>query len=245
MEALGYDRDFALVAGGRPGCLPAPGAVVGWQSVELDWDGSTVRMTPGTRLDLGSTAKAWAADQAAAAIAAELGCGVLVSLGGDVAVGHAPPGGFPVRIADVAGGWGDARRVGVDSQPHHGEASTPAPPPVVTVSSGGLATSGVGRRHWALGGQPVHHLVDPSTGLPVDPVWRTVSVAAATCLDANTASTAAMVLGPLAVPWLNDHRLPARLVASDGRVTTVAGWPSDGPMPTCTPTAPMSAPGRP
>jgi thiamine biosynthesis lipoprotein ApbE len=205
--ALGYDRDFSLVAPGRPGTLPAAGSVTGWRSVVVEPTRSTVTMPAGTVLDLGATGKAWAADRAAAAIEARLGCGVLVSLGGDVAVRRAPKTGFSVGIADVCG--------------------APCAPVAVTVATGGLATSGVGRRAWMLGDHRVHHLVDPASGLPVDTPWRTVSVAAATCVDANTASTCAMVIGAAAPGWLEERRLPARLVAHDGSVVTAGGWPVD------------------
>ena len=97
----------------------------------------------------------------------------------------------------------------------------------VSVASGGLATSGIGRRHWMLGRHPVHHLVDPETGLPVDAYWRTVSVAAGSCVDANTASTAAMVKGVGAVAWLEERALPSRLVRTDGLCITTADWPAD------------------
>ena len=205
--ALGYDRDFSLVERGRPGTLPGPQPVPGWRSVVVEPKRSTITMPARTVLDLGATAKAWAADRAAAAIAVRLGCGVLVSIGGDVAVRGAPQNGFDVGIADVCG--------------------DPAAPVAVAIASGGLATSGVGRRSWMLGDHRVHHLVDPATGLPVHTAWRTVSVAAATCVDANTASTCAMVKGKAGVDWLEEHRLPARLVAHDGSVVTVGEWPVD------------------
>ena len=205
---LGYDRDFSLVSDGVAGSLPAPEPVPGWQTVSLDRGRSAVGMLPGTVLDLGATAKAWAADRACAAIAGELGCGTVVSLGGDVAVADAPVGGFTIGIADVCG-----------------DASTTVS---VAIESGGLATSGIGRRHWRLGGEEVHHLVDPETGLPVHSYWRTVSVAAGSCVDANTASTAAMVKGIGAVTWLEERHLPARLVRPDGLCITTAGWPADG-----------------
>jgi len=207
MCRLGYDRDFSLVAPGVEGSLPEPCPVPGWRSVTVDAGRSLVAMPPGTVLDLGATAKAWAADRASEAIATRLGCGVLVSLGGDVAVHGAPPGGFRVGLADVCG--------------------DPSSSTTVAISSGGLATSGIGSRHWSLGGDQVHHLLDPGTGLPVDPYWRTVTVAAGSCVDANTASTSAMIKGGSAIDWLEERKLPARLVGLDGSATTIAGWPPD------------------
>ena len=204
---LGYDHDFAEVAPGVSGCLPDPSPVPGWRTVALDADRCILTVPTGTILDLGATAKAWAADRAAEDISERLGCGTLVSLGGDVAVRSAPVGGFVVGVADVCG--------------------DPDAPTAVTVSSGGLATSGVGNRHWSLGGTPVHHVVDPRTGLPTSSCWRTVTVAAGSCVDANTASTASLVLGEGAPDWLAARHLPARLVRVDGTVVTVAGWPDD------------------
>ena len=55
--------------------------------------------------------------------------------------------------------------------------------------------------------------------------WRTVTVAAATCVDANAASTAALVLGEQAPAWLLDRGLPARLVSESGSVCRVCEWP--------------------
>ena len=208
MCRLGYDRDFRVTGSNTRGHLPEPGRIPGWQSVDIDVERSTVSLPVGTLLDLGATAKAWAADRAATEIASRLGCGVLVSLGGDIAVdGVAPEGGFSVGIADICG--------------------DPSAPVTVSIVSGGFATSGIGNRRWTLGGHPVHHLVDPSTGLSVDSPWRTVSVAAGSCVDANTASTAAMVMGEPAVAWLEQGCLPSRLVRLDGSMLTVAGWPQE------------------
>ena len=50
---------------------------------------------------------------------------------------------------------------------------------------------------------------------------------AATCVQANTASTAAIVRGHAARPWLEDEGLPARLVTRDGQVALTSGWPED------------------
>jgi thiamine biosynthesis lipoprotein len=51
-------------------------------------------------------------------------------------------------------------------------------------------------------------------------------VAAASCLEANTAATAAIVQGIRAVAWLKARRLPARLVDRSGHVLRLAGWPA-------------------
>ncbi|MFZ0323085.1 MAG: FAD:protein FMN transferase, partial [Actinomycetes bacterium] len=67
--------------------------------------------------------------------------------------------------------------------------------------------------------------VDPSTGLPAAEYWRTATVAAESCLQANAASTAAVIRGRGAAGWLTDLGLPARLVRHDGVVLTTAGWP--------------------
>jgi FAD:protein FMN transferase len=83
-------------------------------------------------------------------------------------------------------------------------------------------------RRWRTDAGVAHHLVDPVTGRSVESVWRTVSVSAASCLDANIASTAAIVRGARAAAWLAELGLPSRLVGVDGTVRHLAGWPSSG-----------------
>jgi thiamine biosynthesis lipoprotein len=51
-----------------------------------------------------------------------------------------------------------------------------------------------------------------------------VTVAAATCVEANAASTAALIMGDHALRWLDDMNLPARLVHADGGVHYAGGW---------------------
>lgn len=213
LSDLGYDRDFARVCADGP-ALPAGTRVIpGWRSIVLDPGTRRLTMPAGVQLDLGATVKGWAADRAAARIAGELGCGVLVSLGGDTAVAGQPPvGGWPVRVQDVTG-MPDARPIG--------------PSAVIAIRAGGLATSSTAARRWARGGSVLHHILDPRTGAPAAPVWRTVSVAAASCADANTAATASVIRGRQAPAWLDALGLPARLVDTGGAVHTVAGWPAD------------------
>ena len=208
MRVLGYDRDF--------GAVPKDGEAVatvvrvpGWKGIKVDGEANTVRIPKGVRLDLGATAKALAADRAATRAAAVAGCGVLVSLGGDLAVAGPPPSrGWAVRVTDDHAADPDA-----DGQ-------------TVLVESGGLATSSTTVRRWARGGEDMHHVLDPRTGRPAPEVWRTVSVAAASCVDANIASTAAIIKGEAAPAWLESIGLPARLVLPEGSVVRVGGWPS-------------------
>jgi FAD:protein FMN transferase len=207
LVALGYDRDFAAMDADAIEDVHGVPAT-GWRSVALDARRRVLRMGSGCRLDLGATAKALAADRAARAIAAATGSPTLVDLGGDVATaGPVPAGGWVVRVTDD-------HRAGPDAD---GQS--------VTVSGGGIATSSTTVRRWRRAGRPVHHIVDPATGEPAAPVWRTVSVAAASCVDANTASTAAIVRGASAPQWLESLGLPARLVDPSGRVVTVGAWP--------------------
>lgn len=212
LRRLGYDRTFRQIAPVGP-ALPVAVTVrrqAGWQQVELDRVALTVRLPAGVQLDLGATAKAHAGDRAAARAAAVTGGPVLLSLGGDIAVaGPAPEGGWPIVIAD-------------DSN-----APTDAPGPVVVITTGGLATSSTTVRRWERGGEVVHHLLDPVSCLPTRGPWRTVSVAATSCLAANVAATAAVVMGFRAIAWLAGQGLPARLVTEDGTITTTAGWPEE------------------
>ncbi len=207
---LGYDRDFGDInpASIRIPAIPAP--VPGWHRIGFDAGRRLVQLPGGILLDLGATAKAWAADRCAEAVTRALGCGVLVSLGGDVSVaGPVPEGGWRIRVADDHAAPPDA------------------PGQTVTIRGGGLATSSTTVRTWSHGGNPVHHIVNPATGEPARSCWRTVSVAAATCVDANTASTAAIIRGAAAPSWLESLGLPSRLVRPDGSVRTLAGWPEE------------------
>ena len=207
--ALGWDRDFALLGDDGPPVVRVR-RTAAWQGVELDALLGTIRLPAGVELDLGATAKALCADRAARAATARTGAGVLVGLGGDIAVaGPVPEDGWPVRVTDD-------HRAGPDAEGQ-----------TVAIFGGGLATSSTRVRRWRRGGRELHHILDPRTGLPAPELWRTVSVAAASCVDANTASTAAIVRGRSAAAWLARRGLAARLVACDGATLRVAGWPED------------------
>ncbi len=211
IAALGYDVDLDEVLARPPAPPVALGTVAGYAHVQLDRVERTVRIPRGVRLDLGSTAKALAADRAAARIATDTGGGVLVSLGGDVAVaGPAPAGGWAVGVAQ--------------------ESSTPVDrvDQVVAIERGGLASSSTSVRTWRTGGRRVHHIVDPRTGDCAEPYWALVTATGSSCVEANAASTAALVWGAEALQRLALFDQSARLVRRDGTVSVVNGWPKDG-----------------
>jgi thiamine biosynthesis lipoprotein len=206
IDALGYDRDFKQIASDGPP-TPEPVPAPGWHVVELEPATRRARVPPGVGLDLGATAKALVADRIAAAVAA-LGAGVVVSIGGDVSIaGPAPGAGWSIGVAADSGSTSDVEEV-------------------VAMSSGGMATTSTQSRSWRRGARRVHHVVDPATGDCATALWQTVTVAAGTCVEANTASTAAVVWGDDAPDRLTGVGLASRLVRHDGVVVTTAGWPS-------------------
>jgi thiamine biosynthesis lipoprotein len=212
MRVLGYDRDFTEVTAAGAPLTCVVERVPGWQMIQVDRVASTVRVPTGVELDLGATAKAFAADRAAATVAETVDSGVLVSLGGDVAVAGTPPeGGWPVRVTDDHAAGPDG------------------PGETVAIHTGGLATSSTTVRRWRRGDEQLHHIVDPAVGRPVASAWRTVSVVAQTCVDANIATTAAIVRGEAALTWLAELGLAARLVRRDGEVVRIGGWPAPVP----------------
>jgi thiamine biosynthesis lipoprotein ApbE len=202
---------FGEPGGREPIQTIAARAVCGWRNVMFDHTALTVRVPAGFTIDLGATAKAWAADRSAHVAALAGGCGALVGIGGDIAVsGPAPARGWAVHVTD-----------------DHRSAPS-APGQTVTIRSGGLATSSTAVRRWRHDGETMHHIIDPATGLPVRGTWRTVSVAAASCADANIATTSALVRASKAPAWLAGLGVPARLVSRAGRVYTIADWPAAG-----------------
>jgi thiamine biosynthesis lipoprotein len=216
MAVVGYDRDFDQISGDGPPLEIVAKRVPGWRVIALDPQQRTVRLPHDVRLDLGATAKALCADLAAERVHHETGVGVLVNLGGDIAVhGPTPEDGWSIRVTH-----------------NHADPPRSAAGPVISLQTGGLATSSTTVRRWSRGGSVLHHLVDPATGLPAERHWCTASVAAATCLDANIASCASILLGAEAPAWLRERRLPARLVDERGAVTTVGGWSEEEP-PAC------------
>ncbi len=214
LVAAGYDQPFDTmprVRGERAG-RPVPAGR--WPEVRVDRGAGTIRLPPDVSLDLGGSAKGWCVDAALDLCSVELGVaapsvGVCVSAGGDMAVAGPPPeGGWPVRLAET-----------LDAQPMPGD-------DWMMLRTGAVATSGALRRRWKMGDGEAHHIIDPRTGKPGRSCWRLVTVMASQCLVADTAATAAWLLGTDAPAWLASIGAEARLVSEDGSVVTV-GAPAD------------------
>lgn len=208
---LGYDRDFQQLARPVATLLPGDGPVIdvppfdAWRGIRSDPAGS-LRLPPGTALDLGSTGKAWTADLIATAIEQDLGEPALVSIGGDVRI--AKPDDRPWRVAISEVPDGPVQQV-------------------VAITRGGLATSSTRARRWSHRGVVRHHVLDPRTGGPTTSRWRTVTATGPSCVAANTAATAAVVLDDQAPAWLTERGVTSRLTAPRGELVTTGDWPDE------------------
>jgi thiamine biosynthesis lipoprotein len=209
VRLAGYDADFAAVPADGLAIDLVASRIPGWQGIVFDEAARTVRLPRGVDLDLGATAKALTSDLSAAAALSKISRGgVLVSLGGDISVAGDPPAeGWLIQTSEDSG------------------APIEAGEETISIRSGGIATSSTTVRRWTRGGVTLHHIIDPATGLPSDGPWRTATVVAGTCVDANIASTAAIVMGDAAIQWLEAARLPARLVDHTGSIHRLSGWP--------------------
>jgi thiamine biosynthesis lipoprotein len=200
LVAAGYDADIETVRTHTAAASRSAPAAADWTAVRVDRELGRIGVPVGLALDLGAVAKAWTSDEAADRLFRALGVPVLTALGGDVAVAGAGPA-WPVLVSELAGGEGE----------------------IVELPRGGIATSSTQGRRWATTDGEAHHLIDPRTGAPSDGAYRTATVMASTCAEANALSTAALVWGDEALDRLATHA--ARLVDTTGRVVTTARWP--------------------
>ena len=99
----------------------------------------------------------------------------------------------------------------------------------IALHGGGLATSSVAKRRWLAAGRPQNHLIDPRTGRPTTSRWRDVTVAASTCLIADVAAKAALLLGAAGPAWLDERNLAGRFVSHEGAVTLNETWSARAP----------------
>ncbi|MEV5646966.1 FAD:protein FMN transferase [Nocardia sp. NPDC052254] len=208
--ACGYDEDIEVVRArtGTPAAVRI--GVPPRRQVVFDADRGELVLRAGTALDLGACAKAWAADTISAELGAGSSGGFLVNLGGDIAAaGPPPPGGWAIGVRN----WNDVVTQVVHSTDH------------------AFATSSTRLRTWVHGGVHRHHIIDPRTGQPARTRWAQVTCAGPDAVQANAASTAAIILDECAPAWLTARGVPARLTTADHHVTTTPRWPNTAPAP--------------
>jgi thiamine biosynthesis lipoprotein len=154
---------------------------VGWGKVR--WAASAVTLEPGMQIDLGGIGKEYAVDRAAAIVRA-LWPQCLLNFGGDLAALGSSQGGRPWRVGIEA----------LDGVP--GAATR------IDLARGALATSGDARRFLLKHGKRYSHILDPTTGWPVENAPRSVTVAAPTCSQAGMLATFALLHGADAEAFL-------------------------------------------
>lgn len=155
--------------------------LVGWQKAV--WRKPRLTMPAGMEIDLGGIGKEYAVDRAALLVSGQASAGCLINFGGDIRATGPGPGGRP---------W----RVGIEAI-RDGEHA-----PVLEISRGAVATSGDARRFVFRNGVRYGHILDPSTGWPVEGAPRSVTVLEDTCTQAGLLSTLAMLQGVLAERFL-------------------------------------------
>ncbi len=160
--------------------------LVGWNKVR--WRTPELTLEAGMEIDLGGIGKEYAVDRAAALVR-PLSPHCLLNFGGDLLALGPQSGGLP---------W----RVGIEAVD---EAATAARHIDLTV--GGLATSGDARRYLIKDGKRYGHILDPTTGWPVEGAPRSVTVAASTCTEAGMLATLALLQGADAETFLAAHRV--------------------------------------
>ena len=206
IERAGYatsraDDDFRVDAaprlGGQAPRPAAPSPARGWSLISVDRRASTVSRPPGLKIDSGGIAKGLLADLVARELRQRPSYSV--DCCGDIRVGGAEGRPRTVLVDDPGGG-----------EPLHS----------IAIRSGGVATSGIGRRSWVgTDGAPAHPLLDPATGAPAFTGIVQATAKAPTAFLAEVYSKLALLSGPEQAP----SRLPygGVLVLDDGRVEVV------------------------
>ncbi len=204
--ALGYDRDYDEVATDSSIAVRPTRPSLGLDAIQINRAEQTVQLLDGCQLDFGATAKALTCDLVANDVG--LTGGVVVEIGGDVALrGEGPDGLWAIAVSDS-----------LEASDHD---------PRLGLTNAGVATSSRVIRVWQGGGQRLNHIINPFTGGSVDGPYGSASVVAASCVEANAFSTAALVWGEEASYRIAQAGLSARLVRTEGAVDLVGAWPRE------------------
>ncbi len=179
LERAGYDKSmdeiWAHGVSPRSG-ESSPRTSDSERTVDFDPDAHAIRLSPGTRLDLGGIAKGWIAERAARVLAG-FSNACAVSAGGDL---------FAIGLPAGQTAW----EVGLDDPREEGKTLA-----VLSVGAGAVATSSITKRRWRQNGQVQHHLIDPRTGVPAETDWLSVTAIAPRAAQAEVFAKALLIAG--------------------------------------------------
>ena len=190
----------------------------------------------GVGITLDGIAKGFIVDAMAEALQAR-GCGhYLVNAGGDIRARGGRDGAAPWRVAvrdPAAAAAATVEALSLRGPARAAPAADAAAPPwldVICCDRGALATGSYeifcGRD------RTYHHLMSAATGASASGC-RSVTVRAATCMQADALATALFVMGPaVGLPWLERRGDAAALVvAADGTCQATRNWNRYRPQP--------------
>lgn len=198
--AAGYERSYESLPMYTRGDVAVGRRAPGCDRIVLDPELSAVTLPEGVRFDPGGIGKGLAADVILDELLGAGADAALVNIGGDLRCGGDPEA--------VAGGW--TIEVAQPDAPNTDLAT-------LVVTDGAVATSSRLTRTWHIGEHLMHHIIDPSTGLPADSSITAVTVVAATAWWAEAVTKAVFDCGP--------HEALARIRhwAAEGLVVTESG----------------------
>jgi thiamine biosynthesis lipoprotein len=156
--------------------------LIGWKKVT--WRPPRLCLRTGMEIDFGGLGKEYAVDRALAQTRRITQAPVLVNFGGDLRVSGPRLDGARWKIA-----------IETPEQPG-------MPAGMLEIAEGALATSGDARRFLLKDGVRYGHILNPLTGRPVVDAPRSVTVAAATCIEAGMLATLAVLNGRQAEKFL-------------------------------------------
>ena len=150
-------------------------ALIGWQKVT--WRPPVIILPAGMEIDLGGLAKEYAVDKALCALREITALPTLINFGGDLCISGSRSSGKRWNVA-------------IEQVDKIGEVAG-----MLELAEGALATSGDARRFVLKDGVRYGHILNPRTGWPVRNTPRSITVAAATCVEAGMTATLAMLQG--------------------------------------------------
>jgi len=164
--------------------------LIGWHRAQ--WQRPYLTLPNGMQLDFGGIGKEYAVDSALQKVRAYSELPVMINFGGDLVCDRPRSSGAP---------W----QVGIDAVDGSNVGD------YIAISKGGVATSGDANRFLVHDGKRYSHVLDATTGWPVENAARSVTVAAANSTLAGMLATLSILQGAGAEEFLNSQGVQFRL----------------------------------